>query len=156
MMLYVAGPMAGFANYNEDEFGRIARELRAGGHIVFNPAEQNRASPTGRHRTRRDFFATDCAWLCAHAQGIALMEGWADSSGARAEVAIAEALKIESKPWTQWTGAPSALTRDNAANRTAALLAACKRVVEDYECEFPAGALDWLKSEIARNEGPRS
>lgn len=41
MILYLAGPMRGIPEFNFPAFMSAAADLRAQGHIVFNPAERD-------------------------------------------------------------------------------------------------------------------
>jgi hypothetical protein len=90
MNLYVAGPMRGLPSLNFPAFMAAAKALREAGNFVFNPAE---GSPYDSDI--RSCMAIDTHWICAHADGIALLPGWEASKGARAELALAEALGIE-------------------------------------------------------------
>lgn len=88
--IYLAGPMSGYAEHNFPAFNKAAAGLRADGHFVFNPAE---GSPLGA--SYRQCMAVDLGWMCAHADTIALLPGWQDSRGARAEMALAECLELD-------------------------------------------------------------
>lgn len=109
---YLAGPMSNLPNFNFPAFHRAAAQLRAEGHYVFNPAEADidrlgvdpsLDNPNGdvslaaeRHGlSRRECLAEDLSWIALHADGIALLPGWQESSGALAELALAEALGLE-------------------------------------------------------------
>ena len=117
MRLYVAGPMRGYKDFNFPEFHRVTEALRAHGHEVFNPAERDEQkygaavchSQTGSLAdvastgfSLREAMAFDLSWICLHADGIALLDGWSLSSGAKAEVAAGSALGIDHKPWKEW------------------------------------------------------
>lgn len=100
--------MRGYANFNFPAFDYAAGKLRADGHCVFSPAENDRLkhgpevenNPTGDESkcppslTIRTAMADDTAWICAHADAIALLPGWEKSSGANAEVALSKALGL--------------------------------------------------------------
>lgn len=111
MKIYLAGPMTGIPYFNFPAFNDAASMLRDQGHEVFNPAEADNA----RHGTDisrdnfkgdpgiaiakygfslREALAEDFAYLCEEAEAIALLPGWEASSGARAEWAVANALKL--------------------------------------------------------------
>jgi hypothetical protein len=111
--LYLAGPMTSIESYNFPAFDAAAKQLRAAGHTVFNPAENDRengfnATGLKGHEAAehgfdlRETLKQDLSWICDHAEGLALLPGWEKSKGARAEVALAEALGIESWLYGYW------------------------------------------------------
>ena len=99
MRIYLAGPMRGIPQLNFPAFHLAAAKLRAEGHEVFNPAEEDEKvhGPNGErcNFTSRDALKRDFAWLCDHAEGIAFLPGWDDSRGAVAEFFVARALGLE-------------------------------------------------------------
>lgn len=114
MKLYLAGPMRGIAEFNFPAFHAAAKVLRGVGHEVFSPAEKDierwghvPANPAGdEHALEKHLgmkpgeairvcLGDDLAWICQHAEGIALLPGWQASKGARAERATAEALGLK-------------------------------------------------------------
>lgn len=115
MKLYVAGPMRGIQHFNFPAFEAAAAALRRLGHEVFSPAERDirlhggafsesnldgdNAKAEREHGfSLRDALADDLDWICRHADGIALLEGWEGSKGASAEIAAAHALGISVFP----------------------------------------------------------
>ena len=109
MNIYVAGPMRGLPNFNFPAFHAATARLRALGHTVFNPAERDEekhgkdiaSSPTGdlgeaaqKGFSLREALCADTAWICQHADAIALLPGWQNSRGALAERALAVALGL--------------------------------------------------------------
>lgn len=111
MKIYLAGPMRGRPEFNFPAFFRGAARLRAEGHEVFNPAEKDnekhgtdisKGNPEGRVDVAasqhgfslREALGADLAWICAEADAVALLPGWEDSAGARAEAATAAALGL--------------------------------------------------------------
>lgn len=113
MKLYLAGPMRGYAEFNFPAFRAAAAALRAAGHFVFSPAEKDierhggvdiskgnsegcEAKAAAEHGFNlREAVGVDLAWICAEADGIALLPGWQASKGACAERAAAIALGLE-------------------------------------------------------------
>jgi hypothetical protein len=110
MRIYIAGPMRGYPFFNFPAFHSAAAHLRAQGHVVFNPAERDEEvhgkevsnSPNGcladvAHTgfDHRGAMKADTAWICDHADAIALLPGWDKSKGARAELALAECIGLE-------------------------------------------------------------
>lgn len=111
MKVYLAGPMRGMPEFNFPAFHKAAATLRALGHEVFNPAEQDnlrhgtnisKGNATGDAKlayaqhglTIRDALGIDLAWICAEADAVALLPGWQNSKGATAERATAIALGL--------------------------------------------------------------
>jgi hypothetical protein len=97
--LYVAGPMRGFDHFNFPEFDRVASHLRMYGYEVVNPAEIDRE--LGLDETLNDldqFEALGGIEAAMHrdfgaileCDGVALLPGWRHSTGARAEVFVAQ------------------------------------------------------------------
>lgn len=101
MRLYLAGPMRGFPKYNFDAFETEAIRLRTAGYEVISPSEINiqdgmdytseetveatvrrdaNGLPDEEYYLERDFKALETC------EGIALIAGWANSSGVRQEI----------------------------------------------------------------------
>lgn len=85
--LYLAGPMSNLPNLNFPAFHAEAARLRALGYDVVNPAEIN--PDVGMNWT--DCMRADIAHLVT-CDGIALLDGWERSRGARLEHHIALSL----------------------------------------------------------------
>lgn len=90
MRIYVAGPMSNKPDLNFPAFENATKLLREQGNEVFNPAEQG-----GDESKYREYLTADLAWICTHADAIALLPGWQDSPGATAEYATARALGLD-------------------------------------------------------------
>lgn len=86
--------MRGIPHLNFPAFHRAAKDLRAQGHEVFNPAERNEREH-GKKVALREALAEDAEWICLHAEAIALLPGWEHSKGANAEKALAEAFSLQ-------------------------------------------------------------
>jgi hypothetical protein len=113
MKIYLAGPMRGYPEFNFPAFHKAAALLRDMGYEVFSPAERDIERHDGVDISKgntagdedvaakehgfdlRVALGEDLAWICAHADGIALMPGWAASKGAIAERATATALGLK-------------------------------------------------------------
>lgn len=111
MKFYIAGPMRGHPQFNFPAFDAAAALLRSQGHEAFNPADRDRAehgddfadaNTTGDEAQAaeshgfnlRDALGDDTRWICQHADGIYLLDGWEHSKGATAEKALADALGL--------------------------------------------------------------
>jgi hypothetical protein len=97
--------MIGLPEYNYPAFIEATDQLRAAGFDVVSPheldgdAEVNLATwgPADRLAAlKRDMVAVlEC-------DGVALLSGWTNSTGARAEVAVARAVPIPAYSVTEW------------------------------------------------------
>lgn len=110
--IYIAGPMRGIPYFNFPLFFKAEENLHVLGHTTFNPARRDcdrhgkdisKDNPTGdlvlagkQHGfSLRDALGDDMEYICRYADGIALLPGWENSKGAKAEKATAEALGLE-------------------------------------------------------------
>lgn len=107
--------MRGIKDFNFPAFFAAATVLRAAGHEVFNPAERDVAefgaerlkSETGSEQEiscnlgfeglslARKVFLHDTQYICIKADAVALLPGWENSRGAKAERALAEAIGLQ-------------------------------------------------------------
>lgn len=92
--IYLSGPMTGYPDHNYPLFNRVAAELRALGHYVFNPAEYPHDGPPDAFPLR-EAFAAYCSFICLSADMVMLLPGWQESSGAQAEQMLASRLGID-------------------------------------------------------------
>ena len=116
MKIYLAGPMRGYPEFNFPAFREATNMLRSYGHEVFSPAEADdiefgkdvsKGNATGDEEKaarevgltglalKRNVFGRDTAYICQHAEAIAMLPGWEHSRGAQAEWALARALGLE-------------------------------------------------------------
>lgn len=102
MKIYLAGPMTGLPDYNFPAFMAAAARLRAEypNAEVFNPAQADLdrwgdMDAVRKNATYRECLKVDLAWICDNATHIALLPGFENSAGVRAELSLAHALKLE-------------------------------------------------------------
>lgn len=100
MKIYLAGPMRGIPESNYPAFKAASATLRSAGHEVFSPVDWDieKHGPDGCHHATfdlREALAADLQWICLHADAIAMLPGWENSKGAKAERATAIALGLE-------------------------------------------------------------
>jgi hypothetical protein len=95
--LYVAGPMTGYAANNYPAFNEATHELRKVGFEVVNPAEFGANSPASYvELLKRDLHALlEC-------DGVAVIDKWWESVGARNEVQVAGLLKMPVRSLAEW------------------------------------------------------
>lgn len=87
MRIYIAGPMTGKPDFNRTAFSLAAVRLSAQGAIPLSPA----ILPDGL--SQADYMRI-CLAMLQCADGIYLLDGWQDSAGACAEVALAKKLGL--------------------------------------------------------------
>jgi len=97
--LYVSGPMTGIPEHNFPAFNAAAAALRAAGFEVVNPAD-NGADPTGQ-TTWADYLRKDLVDMLG-CKGLALLDGWHRSKGARLEYHVASELAMPIRSVDAW------------------------------------------------------
>ncbi len=95
--IYVAGPMTGLPEFNYPAFHAAARTLRSLGYSVENPAE----CLGGDNFGWRDYMRQGITQLLM-CNAVALLDGWENSRGARAERDLAVALEYDVRPAAEW------------------------------------------------------
>lgn len=88
MKLYLAGPMRGYPDNNTPAFAAAAAELRAAGHEVWSPHENDPVGATMREYMRRDLPAL------LNQDAIVLLDGWNRSHGACVERHVADVVGL--------------------------------------------------------------
>ena len=111
--LYVAGPMRGYPQFNYPTFAHTAERLRSVGLKVISPHEvdidygdlpgfnvndPNSFTQAHWHTAMR----RDLNIILNEVDGIATLEGWWDSKGAKAEVYVARTIGLPVRDWTHW------------------------------------------------------
>lgn len=101
MKVYLAGPMQGYENFNKKNFDKYEEILKSSGYEVFNPSETDLSKSYQSGEVEGQEFVNQCLnidlnYICKNAEAIALMPGWENSKGAKAEyfTALACNLKI--------------------------------------------------------------
>lgn len=88
MKLYVAGPMTGLPEFNLPAFAEATARLNAKGYEAINPG---RRGGTIEGYVWSDYLRLGLADLVT-CEGVALLDGWSGSKGARLEVHVADEL----------------------------------------------------------------
>ena len=101
MRLYVAGPMTGLPDFNYPAFNAAAEDLRSKGYDVLNPADLESTNLTGKPQEWR-WYMRHAIGMVVQADGLAMLPGWENSTGARLEHTIAMALKLDIHPAWWW------------------------------------------------------
>ena len=94
--LYIAGPMSGYPENNYPLFNQAAKDLLAAGYEVVNPA--------GVHLERChyvDLLREDLR-VMLECHGVAVLESWWESTGARNEVQVAGLLRMPIRTVETW------------------------------------------------------
>jgi len=106
--VYLAGPMRGLPDFNFPAFDTARDHGSSLGWVVINPADMDRESrfeetdttqDVGAPEAAREFFQRDMAALhslhAEHGDAIAMLPGWENSTGARAEYHAAKWLGLK-------------------------------------------------------------
>ena len=93
--LYVSGPMSGYPDCNYPEFRRVAALLAGEGYDVVDP------SVVGNGRSYREILKEDIRALL-DCDGVAVLPGWLNSKGAKAEVGLAQTLQMPVYGYEHW------------------------------------------------------
>lgn len=121
--LYLIGPVTGKPNDNRETFRAVRAILRKDGyecdcphHFIEQGTEWGKAMRT----SIRQMLANDGQSTIPLYDGIAMLDGWERSRGAKIEHDIAEALGMPCRPWREWLSPRSARSRDGGRARTPA------------------------------------
>lgn len=87
MKVYISGPMTGLPEFNRPAFNKAAEAISLSGDVPLNPA----ILPDGLSQAE---YMDICVAMLRCADAIHLLDGWANSPGARAEKALAEKLEL--------------------------------------------------------------
>jgi hypothetical protein len=94
--LYIAGPMSGYPEANYPAFDEAQYRLEAAGYIAVNPTKVHVARCHYVDLIREDLrVMLDC-------HGIAVLENWWESTGARNEVSVGGILKMPVRTVPEW------------------------------------------------------
>jgi nucleoside 2-deoxyribosyltransferase len=108
MKLYLSGPMRGYPKMNFPEFHDAAEHLRHLGYEVISPAEIDEAEGAEPIHGLADYvrrlpgFMERDLMLIDQCDGIATLDGWEKSTGARIECAHARSMGKEIKDYLDW------------------------------------------------------
>lgn len=97
--LYVAGPMSGYEENNYPAFNEAAERLRAAGFSVVNPAEYG--TPNRVRVSYQRLLIEDIREMLS-CEGIAVLESWWSSVGARNEVQVAGVIGLPVRSVDEW------------------------------------------------------
>lgn len=104
--LYVIGPVTYIENENLQAFRKAEERLKAAGHHVDIPHRYVGPFPTWEDAMCASIRRMMTMWYKAmkgrYGFGLAMLDGWEQSRGARIEHDLAEALDIPCKPWREW------------------------------------------------------
>lgn len=110
-VLYVAGPMTGYPEFNYPHFMDVEDKLLAQGFTVLNPARADEYHKSlmpncedcivGRKHTWEWYMRQTIAMML-RADGVALLRGWQQSRGAKVEHGLAVTLGMPIASWQTW------------------------------------------------------
>ena len=108
MKVYLAGPMTGKPDWNFPLFNEVAGKLRAKGHTVFNPSENDEKLMLKLGITSRGdipkakFMELDLDYIVKDAEWMVVLPGWEKSAGASAEYMVARWKGIQIFMWDRF------------------------------------------------------
>lgn len=94
MKTYIAGPMTGKDDWNFPAFHAAAKELRARGDLVVNPAELDEADEVLPGERPWDWYLRRDLKEMLQCDAVYALEGWEESKGAQLEIYVANELGI--------------------------------------------------------------
>ncbi len=103
-LVYVSGPMTGFAEFNRPAFNRARDHLQAEGFSVIIPGDDEEYTIRERlawkveDTSRRAYMFRDFLHILT-ANAVAVLDGWSGSKGSRAEVLVAQEIGIPVVRW---------------------------------------------------------
>lgn len=97
MKLYISGPMTDYEEFNYPAFHAAKEALQARGYDVISPADL----PLREDWEWIDYIIADIASVF-QVDGVALLDGWEASKGARIECEIAAQREIPVLPTAHW------------------------------------------------------
>jgi nucleoside 2-deoxyribosyltransferase len=98
-IIYISGPMTGLPDLNFPAFHEAAKNLRAAGYQVVNPAEKNEEGDPSM--AWLDYMRLDIKMLM-DCDGIATLPGCEKSKGANVEIGIMVGLGLPVNPLYWW------------------------------------------------------
>ena len=102
MLIYISGPITGHQDLNRPAFTDAARLLTEAGHEPVNPHDVKLDhTPTDPEELWRAYMRADLV-LMLGCDGVALLDGWCDSRGARIERKLALDLGKPVRPLEGW------------------------------------------------------
>ena len=98
MILYVAGPMTGYPEFNYPAFRTAGELLEAAGFHVLLSLHEDTSKPW-------DFYMRHALRMVLNANGLATLPRWQMSKGAMLEVQVAQALGLPVRSVEEWLAA---------------------------------------------------
>lgn len=97
MRIYISGPITGREDGNRAAFAQAERQLRAAGFTPINPHDNGLPADTLWHEHMRRDLA-----LLLECDGVALLDEWDQSRGARIEYALARDVGLPRRIVQHW------------------------------------------------------
>lgn len=139
--IYVAGPMTGRDRWNFDAFEAAEARLKRAGLRVLSPAAVERATGFDPDAPAEEFtdadrqkaMRRDLALILGGVDAVAVLDGWEDSSGAKVEVAVAQAVGIPVGTVESFEGLLAKERKRKKAEARKARKAAAKKAAAEAE-----------------------
>ena len=106
-VLYIAGPMYGLPEKNYPAFMDAEGQLTAAGYYVISPLRADRYVLPGDPEPTREWWQRMTMKLLLQTEGLALLDGWKNSQGAKREVKVALWLAMPVRTVEEWLAEPT-------------------------------------------------
>ena len=102
MIVYVAGPMTGYPDFNYPAFEAAREQLESLGYEVLSPTDTKEPPGTEYQGAPWSWYLRRALEMVALADGIALLPGWENSKGAQLERYVGQQLGMGIMPLEEW------------------------------------------------------
>ena len=102
MIVYIAGPMTGYPDFNYPAFEAAREQLISLGYGVLSPTDTKEPEGTKYQAASWSWYLRRALEMVAVADGIALLPGWESSKGALLEKYVGEQLGMGIMPLEEW------------------------------------------------------
>jgi nucleoside 2-deoxyribosyltransferase len=100
--LYIAGPMTGYPEFNYPAFQQAMSDLVAAGYEVLSPHNIDATEGVEPGTQSWEWYMRKALGLLLRCDGVALLDGWEKSRGARLERQVANEVGMDTHTLRYW------------------------------------------------------